>query len=183
MKKGILFIVSILISLSAFSQQTFLKMDKSVIPNRYITYESFNGRAEIWSRTRMRQSNGTDIKIMDMKMLVKATEEIAMNAICSGKKVYDGGKTILGCGSVVGSAACIVTGGGGGVGVPVCAVTMTYAATTGMVDCISGVTSAIGEKFGQEDAVQAAMAMNQASISNAISLTIDEACKDWKRRH
>ena len=149
----------------------------------YITYEKNNGKSSIWARKKLLTSNMNDVKLADIS-LKKIDVNKAMKMICRSKKTLNTGKTILGCASTVGTGLCIVTGGGGGVGAGVCVVTVGYAATGGLVDCLSGVSSAVARQIGKDaiaDGID--MTVAQASIPGMVSMAIDQACQDWESKN
>ena len=145
----------------------------------YITLEKNFGVSEIWARQKLQTSILGDIKIASLK-LAEQTKKNAMAAICSGRKIYDNGKLVLGCGSVVGTGVCLFTGGGAVIGVPVCTATITYGVAGGFVDCVSGITHKVAGYFGASDIMAATEISNNPTVASLVSMALDEACENWK---
>lgn len=185
MKKNLILIqLLVLISYLAVSQQSILK-EKVIINNEeyIITLEKYNGESEIWARTQLGMSNYKDVHIITLEQKLMEKDD-AMQLVCRGKEIYDSGKTIAGCAATIGTGVCIATGGGAGIGVPVCTATVYYTATTGFVDCISGLTSIISRHFGYDDFGYAAeQAFGSVSAGSIVSVAIDAACEDWEQAH
>ena len=165
-----------------FAQQITLK--SNFIDNGktyFITLEKHNGEVTVWARKALQQSNREDISILTFNTKVMPDKDKAMSMICRAKNTVDNGRLILGCASVVGTGICVATGGGAGVGVPVCVATVGYAATTGLVDCVAGLTDKISSYFGYSDFGYAAeQAFNALSPTSLVSVAIDQACDDWE---
>jgi hypothetical protein len=166
---------------SLLAQQTVLKQDVIVNGNRYfITLEKYNGKSEVWARHQLLMSHFLDEKIMTIQTQTIQKEE-AMNLICRNKRVFDTGKTIVGCTSIIGSGVCVVSGGGAGIGVPVCSAIVMHTASGGLVDCVSGLTSVISRHFGKTDFGYAVeQSAGAVSWTSLVSVAIDAACVDWK---
>lgn len=163
------------------AQQIVLKKDALIDGSKYfITLEKYNGKSEIWARHKLMSSHYLDVKIVDLATQVSRKDE-AMELICRSKKVLDAGKTIAGCTATIGSAVCIASAGGAGIGVPVCTAVITYSATAGFVDCVSGLTSLISRYFGKADFGYAVeMSAGSLSYTSLVYAAIDAACSDWK---
>lgn len=168
---------------NVFSQQITIKNNTEIEGKRYfITLEKFNNSSEVWAREKLGMSNIGDVKIAKIDNKVMKKEE-ALNLICRSKDTYSTIKTVSGCASTVGSGVCLFTGGGGGIGVPVCYVTITYSISTGFVDCISGLTSAISKHFGASDfGVVVEQSLGGLSISSLVTTALEEACADWRKK-
>lgn len=179
--KHILFIFCIM-TFTAIAQQTVLHSNFVFEGKSYkIILEKYNGRAEIWARTKLNMSNSGDVKIADLQTKVVSKDE-AMNMICRSKDVYSDIKTVAGCAATIGTGVCVFTGGGGGVGVPVCYAAISYTASGGFVDCVSGLTSKISRFFGASDFGYAVeQSLGGFSVSSLVTTALDEACDDWKR--
>lgn len=173
--------ILMLLQVTLLAQQTVLKQDVIVNGNKYfITLEKYNDKSEIWARHQLKMSHYLDERIMVIQTQT-INKEDAMNLVCRSKKVFDGGKTIVGCASAVGSAVCIGTVGGGGIGVPVCSVMVMHTASGGLVDCVAGITSTISRHFGKQDfGYTVEQLAVTASWTSLVSAAIDGACEDWK---
>ncbi len=162
-------------------EQTVIAESKRIGDSRYyITVENQCGTYEVWARRELQMSSNGDVLIASIQMDTERSIETVKETICRGKKIYDGGKLLLGCASTVGTGICAATGGGGGAGVAVCYVTINYAASTGFVDCLSGMAGLVGNALGEENwDVAMENALGQYRISTLVEQTIDEACNDW----
>ncbi len=103
------------------------------------------------------------------------------STICRAKTYYDSYKTVAGCLSVVASGAC---GGAAvasdGAAAVLCTATWNYAVSTGLGDCVDGVTAAIGNALGMNEWATLATTASISTVkwSSIISTAVDQACRD-----
>lgn len=164
----------------AAQYQTVLRQYRQNGKAYFITLERAAGGGEVWAREGLNVSGARDILILRIKTKHLSKKQ-AIETVCRAKKVVDGGKAVVGCLATAGTGVCAATGGGAGVGVPVCIATVSYTASSGLVDCVAGLTGVISRAFGFDDfGVATEQAMGALSVSTLVSTAIDEACKDYE---
>lgn len=156
----------------------------------HVYLHDYGGRAELWFRVRKDASTNGDIKVLD---LVPQTKSVPNNTtlqqfaktLCTVKSVYDGGKTVLGCASVAGSAVCLSASvPTGGVAAVACTTTFRYAATKGLVDCVDGISDWIASSLGKDR--DWALFKTGVNISDkqwlgALNSAVDAACAEMRK--
>lgn len=146
----------------------------------FIDVQVTGNTAAVWLRYSQNMCSIYDKKVMNLGVS-NPTLSNATNTICRAKSIYDSGKTVAGCLSVVASGACAgATVSSGGAAAALCTATWTYAVNTGMGDCVSGVTSQIGNSLGLNEWVTTAINANLtgAKWSSIISTAMSKACQD-----
>ena len=84
---------------------------------------------------------------------VKKNETLRQVAagLCSIKRTYDTGKMIAGCTATAGSAICLLASvPTGGTTAVLCSASVVYTASSGLKDCVLGVSGAIASYLGHE---------------------------------
>ena len=141
--------------------------------------------ATIWLRVKPDMCSIGDIKYMNVTASLSTLGK-AGKMICRAKKVYDSGKTIVGCASTVGSLVCgAASASTAGSAAAVCSGVIVYTVNKGLADCVDGLSSAIASALGGEK--EWAIVATQASITSgqwtkAIDKAIDIACSDLKNK-
>lgn len=179
MKKLLLFTVSLVFASNFLYSQNVIGRDVINGKNYYIVLENFSGQPEVWAREHLNMSGVNDVQVG--KFTIKSLTNNAMGLICRDKKIYDNGALALGCASTVGSAICVMSGGGGGIASSACVFTISYGVKSGFVDCIGGLSNKIARAIGAGNYFENIRFLNHPTIVSAISKTIDKACSDWKR--
>ena len=143
-------------------------------------------KAEVWFRLSNNASSTEDIKIFEIKANIKLLSDYA-SLVCRSKNILDGGKTILGCTSVIGSVFCAV----GSVTTDgalafVCESTWKYAVEYGAADCLEGVADAIAAYLGKQKEwklLGAGAQLTDPKLLEAISTAIDFMCEDIENKN
>lgn len=140
--------------------------------------------AEIWFRVAKTGTSNQDILIAQLTGTTKKLKEYA-NLACRQKEIFENGKLILGCTSVIGSSFCAV----GAVATDgalafVCASTWKYATEKGAADCVEGVADAVAsylKKQNEWKVIATGANLQDLKFGEAISKSIDYMCEDLKK--
>lgn len=137
--------------------------------------------ASVWLRVSENQHSTKDKRLATLTVKsITITPKKVQQLICSGKKVYDDGKMLVGCGSLVVSGACLVGAvPTGGLSLLACSVTIGYTAMTGAKDCIMGAVDKIADVIGgsQEWSAYAShSALSAGDLSDGIEYAMDAWC-------
>ena len=160
-----------------------------------VTWTYFNGRpywvdvqpssntAQVWFRVRPLSGSYTPGDFPVMRVRASATSyKSAVRTACHVWQAYDDTKTVIGCASTIGSAACIVaTPASGGTAALVCGAVVTYTASKGLTDCIFGVSGRVAEYLGAKPAFRAAAYTAKVGTGNLVGgmeQAIGLACDD-----
>ena len=138
--------------------------------------------AEIWFRISPNACSAGDFKVTTVNGR-QATLKTARLA-CSGKKLYDDTKTVVGCSATVASGICgAATVATEGAAAFMCESVWTYTATRGLADCVSGVKDAIAGYLISDvnwSSFQAGKNLGAAKYKGAVSSAIDAMCASIK---
>jgi len=167
-----------------------------VVQGRIIQTTRFNGRfyyvdlvagptwAEVWFRVAPDKCSYGDIRVISLNIGTKTLAQ-AQPQICRAKNIFDYGRTIVGCGTTIGTGICVyVIGATGGIGTVVCGGTITYALSTGIADCIYGLSDAIADAlgFGYEwRVIRHVTGISPWRLSSIVDLAIETMCQDVYR--
>lgn len=185
MKQTALVVLFVLVTFSMFGQGvTVLRtIPVDYYKSNYITMETWGNSSQIWLRNNLNMSSMGDKQLASLAIRPASNPVLDKAQICRAKKYFDAGQTILGCGSVIGTAACVATVGGMGAATPLCVSVSVYATTTGLVDCVKGLSGLIGDVlagYGKE--TKLITSSMYPTVSDLISLTLDAACDDINSR-
>ena len=176
----IIFVVLCTVKAFGFTRLILKEVNTGFMENEYFTLEceSNQNYSEIWLRKNPNACSIGDKKLGTINVGFQNSDQVK-HLICRSKRIFDDGKTILGCTATLGTGVCVVTGGGAGVGTAACAIVTLYTVNTGFVDCISGLSGEIGKLTGQQGVSETLqITMNQASLAGLVSSAIDAACED-----
>lgn len=146
----------------------------------FVELQVWPNEAVVWLRARPYTCSLDDKKVLTLSIGYKTIYEV-QTQVCRARKIYDNGKIIVGCGSLVGTGICAFTGAGGGYGAVVCYATATYALTTGAQDCIFGLAGIIAQLlgYGQEwQFVKYQYGISSPKLTTLIDLALDAMCQD-----
>jgi len=142
-------------------------------------------KVEIWFRTANNASSLDDLKITELKAYTKKLSEY-VDLVCRGKEIWDAGKTIAGCTSVVGSAFCAVgTVATDGALAVVCETVWVYTEDKGAADCLEGMADALAKFVGKDKEwklLGTAAQLTEPELAKAISTAVDMMCGDIKNK-
>ena len=140
--------------------------------------------AEIWFRVAASGSSSQDILVARLSGTAKKLKEYA-DLACRQKAIYDGGKVVVGCTSVIGSSFCAVgTVATEGAMAFVCAATWKYAGEKGAADCVEGIADAIAAYLKREaewKVIATGANLQELKVGEAVSKAIDHMCEDLKK--
>ena len=151
----------------------------------YVDVLKCGATATVWFRVKANACSLGDFQAMNLKAN-NMTMTDAAKLICRAKSVYDGGKTLVGCGATIATGLCAAGAAPtGGATVAICSGAIMYTADKGLADCIDGVSGYIASFLGQ-DKVWAAAGFSAklagGQWTGAIDKAIDAACADLKKK-
>jgi hypothetical protein len=152
----------------------------------HVSLETSGTQANLWFRRVKNACSAGDFKALTLTASRKSksstlTLKDFAKGFCTVKRVYDNGKTAVGCASTAGAAVCLTASAPtGGTTAVLCSAAVGYSVTTGASDCVMGLAGWISSKLGAERewnliAYQASVASGQ--WSSAVSAAIDMACQ------
>jgi hypothetical protein len=136
-------------------------------------------KATVWLRVRANASSVADVRAAELSVGSGKFPDPAV-ALCTAKRYYDGGKTLIGCVASAGALAC--TAGAvptGGTVLALCSATVLYAANQGFAACLDGVSGEIARRLGREadwNTVRLLAKVSDAQFIGAIDKAIDLMC-------
>jgi len=146
----------------------------------YVQLETKGLEADVWFRASPNASSNGDVRVLHLALTTPRLED-AKGLICRAVKTYERGKFVVGCGSVVGTAACLRPIGPLAA---VCGASVTYAWTRGgFVDCVAGLRSTVASKLGRDAewiATLESIGASKASLRSLVELATKFACSDAK---
>ena len=158
----------------------------------YIYLHEYNGtRAELWFRVKKDACSYGDIKVLEIVPRArrldpkKSLVDIA-KTLCEVKKIYDNGKTVVGCVSTTITGVCLVASvPSGGTAAFVCNVSITYTVSKGFVDCVTGIIDWIGSTLTNDRdwaVFRFTTSISTSQMKDAVSYAIDAACAELKQK-
>ncbi|GEM_PF-4268931 len=136
--------------------------------------------SEVWLRVKPEMCNLGDVRVMEVKAY--AAPPSAVSYVCRAKVYVNAGRTLMGCGSVIGTGLCVAgIIPSGGATLAVCSVSLPYAEITGLRDCVRGIAGIVANFIGRQkqyEEVSLLAAASSADLSWLISAAIDKACTD-----
>jgi hypothetical protein len=151
----------------------------------YVDVLPSGSSADVWFRTSQYACSPSDIYVAKItrgtvKVAAKQSISQAASAFCSLKKVYDNGKTAVGCAATAGTAVCLASSVPTGLTTAVfCSVAVKYTITKGAKDCLLGVSNTVAGWLAGErnwSAFATGYNVRTASWGNAIDSAIDWGC-------
>lgn len=179
MKKNILKIVFSFVVFASFklTSQTQVTLEGK---KYFVDVRTSNGKADIWFTEKSKSSSLGDKLIFTM-VVMNTTFGDATKRFCNAKKVIDGGKTVLGCLSVVGAAGCaMATVATDGAAAVLCTSTWAYAESKGIKDCVLGISDIIAEQLKKDPqwiTFKGAANLTDKNYEDVIDNTIDALCE------
>jgi hypothetical protein len=148
----------------------------------YYAYMQTNGKkSEVWLRVKKDSCSNGDIKYMGLTVSKSTLKDVA-RSICRAKSYYNKGRTVVGCLSTAGTVICgAATASSGGAAASVCTGVIYYTGSTGLQDCVQGISELIASAFGRQKEVKAIITQTKISSGqfvSAIDDIIDLACDD-----
>ena len=149
----------------------------------FIDIQTGGQHSVVWFRVKPEMCSRGDFRVMNLRAKV-ARRDDALATICRAKEYCDGGKTVIGCGSVVGSGICLAGAvPSAGASLVVCSVVLAYAANKGLTDCVFGISGVIAGALGKEDEYTDMMLGSSVAMLDfgwIVESAIDRACLDAK---
>ena len=146
----------------------------------YVDVVANGPNATVWYRM-LPWPTRTDVPVVTLHASTMTLGQAA-KLVCGAKQVYDGGREILGCGSVIASGVCAVGAvPSAGSDAIVCSTVWGYTASTGFADCVSGISGVIANYLNTSagwSAYSTWAEVNQGTWTGVISGSIDMACQD-----
>lgn len=155
----------------------------------YVDVQKSGTSAGVWFRLRPNACSPQDILVATISAAAVSTSprltlmQVA-RGICSIKGIYDGGKTVLGCGSTALTGVCILgsvpTGGAAAV---VCSASIVYTAEKGFTDCLDGLRdNIVGSLMGDRNwsALMTGVKIGTGQWGQALDRAIDLACSNLR---
>lgn len=175
-------------SYSSFPVQNYVLWE----PQKVVTNITFNKKtyyvditttvnsAKIYLRTNKNKRSKEDIHFADAKLQNNSLNNLK-KLVCRRKKDYDNGKMIVGCGATIGSGICVVVPAAAAAAPTVCLISLRYTASTGLVDCVMGVSDKITKHLANAWAGFIIKSkIKQASLLDGLELALEYACTDIK---
>jgi hypothetical protein len=145
----------------------------------YVQLEIKGLEADLWFRASPNASSNGDVRVLHLVLTTPRLDD-AKGQICRAVQTYQRGKLVVGCASVVGTAACYYPVGPLAA---VCGASVTYGVSSGYLDCATGLVSAIASKLGRDAewiAAAESIGASKASLQSVVKLAAQFACSDAK---